>query len=210
MSTILDSLKEQLSLFVKDKMRSFSGNDLIEVFHDFDGNLDNYAYGEDRQPLGYKIGKTGEIEKDRLQYIRKKIMPLSEQDIINFIEHLLNNILDKTKIKGKTKEFFEKFQPILIKEFQWSIEKTDDSKYFVDAEFIEDKPEVDLSLEQIKESIIKSLDDAKLLIWVAMCWLTDIDILRKLWSKAQEGLDIQIIIYDDKENKNGNKMVILY
>lgn len=54
--------------------------------------------------------------------------------------------------------------------------------------------------ENIKEFISTELNKAKYLIWVAVAWFTDRDLANLLYTKAKQGLSIQIIVNDDKIN----------
>lgn len=70
----------------------------------------------------------------------------------------------------------------------------------------EEQPEiheitVDAYLRNIQPEIIKQLELAKFLIWVAVAWFTDKKLFNKLVEKKQQGLVIQLIIDDDEINK---------
>ena len=48
--------------------------------------------------------------------------------------------------------------------------------------------------ENIKKLLIQEIESAKFLIWIAVSWFTDRDLANKLYSKSQQGVNIQIII----------------
>jgi len=65
----------------------------------------------------------------------------------------------------------------------------------------EPAPELTVIFEEQKKKIIQELSDAKFVIWIAVAWFTLDDIYQLLVQKAQEGLDVRIIISKDEINK---------
>lgn len=66
---------------------------------------------------------------------------------------------------------------------------------------IEPIKEHNVYFNEIKDTIIQGIRNAKYLIWVAVAWFTDRDILEELRARKIHGLDIKIIISDDQGNK---------
>lgn len=64
--------------------------------------------------------------------------------------------------------------------------------------FDSDSLELISKFENIKEFITTELSSAKYIIGVAVAWLTDRDLANLLYTKAKQGLNIQIILNDDK------------
>jgi len=54
--------------------------------------------------------------------------------------------------------------------------------------------------DNIEEFIEAELNKAKNIIWVAVAWFTDRDLANLLYTKVKQGLNIQIILNDDKIN----------
>lgn len=61
--------------------------------------------------------------------------------------------------------------------------------------------EHDVLFDQIKETIIQGIRSADYLIWIAVAWFTDADILRELQSRKKAGVSIRIITSDEKSNQ---------
>lgn len=60
--------------------------------------------------------------------------------------------------------------------------------------------EHDVIFNEIQDTIIQGIRSAKYIIWIAVAWFTDIDIFEELVQKQLEGIDIKVIISDDKGN----------
>ncbi|SHK92755.1 PLD-like domain-containing protein [Reichenbachiella agariperforans] len=54
--------------------------------------------------------------------------------------------------------------------------------------------------DKIQDLIIQEITDAKYTIWIAVAWFTNADIANALFLKKKEGLNVQIILNDDKIN----------
>lgn len=54
--------------------------------------------------------------------------------------------------------------------------------------------------DDIRELIKSEINKSKFLIWVAVAWLTDRDLANLLYLKSKEGINVQIILNDDKIN----------
>lgn len=57
-----------------------------------------------------------------------------------------------------------------------------------------------LTFEDIRDDILSNLKEAKYFIWVAMAWITNLEIIEVINSKAEEGINVQLIINDDEIN----------
>lgn len=63
-------------------------------------------------------------------------------------------------------------------------------------------PIVEAHFEENRAKIIEEIRKAKFMIWLAVAWLTDTELLRELRKKKLEGLNIQIVTQDDAINAN--------
>jgi len=68
-----------------------------------------------------------------------------------------------------------------------------------------DPLKLEAKFENIQQQIIEEIDKAEFLIWIAVAWFTDKKIARKLYSKKKQGVDIKIIVINDKINNNAGK-----
>jgi hypothetical protein len=62
--------------------------------------------------------------------------------------------------------------------------------------------------EENRTKIIEEIRKAKFLIWVAVAWLTDKELLTELRKKKEEGLNIQIVTQDDNINAGLKESVL--
>ncbi len=70
----------------------------------------------------------------------------------------------------------------------------------------EDRISVDTHFQGNQDTIIKEIESAKFLIWVAVAWFTDPVLFEKLSCKRKQGVNVQLIIIDDDiNNKSGLK-----
>lgn len=63
-----------------------------------------------------------------------------------------------------------------------------------------DKLGVITEFDNIKKSISSEIEKANFTIWIAVAWFTDTDLANLLYKKSQQGLNIQILLNDDKIN----------
>lgn len=64
-----------------------------------------------------------------------------------------------------------------------------------------DTVEHDVVFDEIKETIIQGIRDAKYIIWAAVAWITDREIFNELVAKKKAGVNIRIITSDEESNK---------
>lgn len=60
--------------------------------------------------------------------------------------------------------------------------------------------EHDVHFSEIQKVLIQGIRDAKYLIWAAVAWFTNEHIFKELLKKKEQGLDIRLIISDEKAN----------
>lgn len=66
---------------------------------------------------------------------------------------------------------------------------------------IEEIKKHEIYFEKIKSEVLQSIRNAKYIIWVAVAWFTDKDILMELRKKKEMGLDIRIIVSEESQNE---------
>lgn len=60
--------------------------------------------------------------------------------------------------------------------------------------------EHDLKFNEIKETLIQGIRNAKYIIWMAVAWFTDEDLYHELLEKKTQRVNIRIITSDEKSN----------
>lgn len=119
---------------------------------------------------GLAAGNTEEAFKSKRDYVYKRISHLDNLQILELGIKILGKYPD-SKLDELIAKFFNSDSLGLISEF-----------------------------ENIKDFIIKELDKANFLIWIAVAWFTDRDLANLLYKKAKQGVNIQIVLNDDKIN----------
>lgn len=61
--------------------------------------------------------------------------------------------------------------------------------------------EYDVVFDNIKQTIIQGIRDAKYVIWVAVAWFTNKEIFDELRKRKEDGISIRVITIGDKSNK---------
>jgi phosphatidylserine/phosphatidylglycerophosphate/cardiolipin synthase-like enzyme len=61
---------------------------------------------------------------------------------------------------------------------------------------------VQTAFENIQSRILEQLDQAKFSIWASVAWFTDRILFEKLIEKAEQGVNVQLVINNDETNAN--------
>lgn len=61
--------------------------------------------------------------------------------------------------------------------------------------------EYDVVFDEIKDTIIQGIREAKYTIWIAVAWFTDKEIFEELILRQNEGIDIRVITSDEPTNR---------
>lgn len=64
-----------------------------------------------------------------------------------------------------------------------------------------DYKEYDVDFNEIKDTIIQGIRGAKYIIWAAVAWITDKDIISELEFKKDAGVNVRIITSNEESNK---------
>ena len=119
---------------------------------------------------GLKEGTIGEAFKSKHNYVYSRTAHLSPDETLNLAE----------KLRGKYPERE-------LDELLNAIQNGDDLNLIS-------------KFEDIREVIKTEINKAQFLIWVAVAWFTDKELANILYSKSKEGINVQIIINNDKIN----------
>ena len=176
-------------IFGKDGVaKNRSSKQLVDLFNKF-GCRDVLIDG--KLP---KINPKKEFNTTRTEYTRNRLEKLlGTNELRELLVFVLNDQEDV--------DLQETFNEILIPE-KFEVVEINDQKTIL-GDIIKKKEEIknEAAFNDIQNKIIVALDKARVSILLAMAWFTN-DILRdKLKEKLDEGLKIEIIIYDDGVNK---------
>lgn len=127
------------------------------------------------QSLGLEKGEKEEAYGSKRLYIRKRLIPLKSPEMLIFLQKLRKQYPES--------EFSEKIEKLL---------ETNSLK-------------ITNNFDEILKLISDELKKAKYTIWVAVAWFTNRELLKILYDKQNQGINVQIIIDDNDINKNAFK-----
>ncbi len=170
LQTVIDYISDTDNLRERVSISPKEANELSEVI--IDNLAQESAINLSMICTGYCLekGTTEEAFRSKRNYIYKRISHLDNLQILEL----------GRKMAGK---YPESQLDVLI------------SKYFDS-----DKLGLISEFENIKDFISEEINKAKYIVWVAVAWFTDRDLANLLYKKAKQGLNIQIVLNDDKIN----------
>lgn len=178
-------LISQLAKYVlgNDSLPYRTASQLLELFNEYGG----YDYlPSEGLPM---------MPNSHLRYAREtKMKEMNETDgLRQMLESVINQIKNNNEIKAIN---------ALLSQEGYSLEKEKEN-YVITGGVIDNTKPVQNSahFEQNEKVVLDALNNAKVFIRVAMAWFTNEKIKAKLLEKQKEGVDIDIVIYDDGVNK---------
>lgn len=182
-------LISQLAKYVlgNDSFPYRTGSQLVELFNEYGG----YDYlPSEGLPM---------IPNSHLKYARKSFVEakMKEMNGTDGLRQMLEYVINQIETSGDIKNI----NTILSKE-GFSVEKKEDDYVIIGGVIDNTKPvQNSAHFEQNEKAVLDALDNAKISIRVAMAWFTNEKIKIKLLEKQKEGVDVDIVIYDDGINK---------
>jgi len=181
--------------------------DSIKEFISGDNELTPYLTGPKILKLFGEVGIRDIYDggmpqnESRNGYIFSKLKEINGKKEVVKIFEILFDPRHFAKDKTKNLKFaVEKFN-ILIQQDGYRLELIE-GQYKIIGSDIPENIEIEIHFEEIQSKIIEQINNAKFCIWIAVAWFTDKDILRLLYKKKQEGLNIRIVVIDDKINRD--------
>lgn len=164
-----------------------SGRDLVSLFNAF-GFRDVYRDG---LPLNPKTGQNF----SRKQYVEDRLLQLSGNNNMRLLlERVLNEALDKALVSNSISD--------QIKEDGFDVIENN-GVYSIQGGVVDRRPPVqnEAHFNDIQNRIVTALDNARVSIRVVMAWFTNDVLFNKLVEKNNQGIDVQLLIYDDGVNR---------
>jgi len=170
LQTVIDYLNDTDNLKERVSISSIEANELSEVII---GNLvQESANNLTMICTGYGLeeGSNEEAFKSKRDYVYKRISHLDNSQIFELGKKMAGKY-PESKLDDLIKKYFDSDTLGLISEFV-----------------------------NIKAFISEELNRATYIIWIAVAWFTDKDLANLLYKKAKQGVNIQIVLNDDKIN----------
>lgn len=170
---------------------SRSGPELVKLFNKF-GARDIYNYDNGGLP---EIGKNNGKRPSRKQYVEARLKDFSSK---SELRDLLSQVINDLQ-KGDTT--IDDLNTILNPE-KFSIVQTGETFILQGGVVDRRKPVINQAhFQDIQNKILHALDNAKVSIRLAIAWFTNETLFNKLKEKYNEGVEVEIAIYDDGVNK---------
>lgn len=170
LQTVIDYVRDTDNLRELVSISSREANELSEVIID---NLSQESANNLAMiciGYGLEAGSTEEAFKSKRNYIYKRISHLDNLQILELGKKMAGKY-PESKLDALISQYFDSDKLGLISEF-----------------------------ENIKDFISGEINKAKYIIWIAVAWFTDRDLANLLYKKSKQGLNIQIVMNDDKIN----------
>lgn len=186
---------QQLTPFVTGDNRVSlyrKGAELVALFNKY-GQRDVYEFDNGGLP---KLSNDSHRNPSRTEYTKDRLRKLSGTDHIRpLLEEVLNDSPNKDDCVRKMKSILEPER--------FTIQEAD-GKYIIIGGMVVRNNDVrnDAAFQDIQTRILAELDKAQVSITLAMAWFTNQVLADKLKEKLEQGLNIEIIIYDDGVNAN--------
>ena len=167
------------------------GSELTKLFNSY-GFRDIYDFNKGGLPK-LSDNKNG-MNTSRSDYTKDRLTKLSgKYELQNLLEDIINTA-------ENTEKCAEEINSIISPE-NYSIEKIN-GKYTILGSKILKNQEIknDARFINIQNDIIKELDNAQVSISLAMAWFTNKTLLEKLKEKQEQGIKVEIVIFDDGVN----------
>ncbi|MEX0981363.1 MAG: phospholipase D-like domain-containing protein [Bacteroidales bacterium] len=173
-----------------DHTPSRSGRELVKLFNSY-GCRD--VYDENGLPQNPKM-KNGQ-RFSRKQFVNNRLKQIAES---GNARELIEQVIGESDNPDNCAESID----AIIKEEGYAVDKKE-NKYSIIGGVINKMTPVrnEAHFNEIQTIILSVLDEAKVSINAAVAWITNDLILKKLEEKQNEGVDVQVAIYDDGINK---------
>lgn len=169
-----------------------SGSDLVSLFNKY--GLRDFYDPQNGLPL-LAPGQTMKTSRknytfDRLKKINKTVN----------LKKIIEDVINQEGVQN-SQQVVENINVLLIKE-GYILELVGGKYEIIGAEDDEEIEEVAVTFDDIQAQILTELDKAKYQVYVAVAWFTNDVLYQKLIELKQKGVNIQVVIVDDKLNQD--------
>lgn len=187
----IDSIKEFIS-GDNGLTPGLSGPNILKLFNKI-GFKDVYKWGDGGMPNNLS----------RNAYVNEKLNEINgTKEIVQLLEIVFDPRHFANDIKKDIKVAVDTINPLLQQD-GYRLEEID-GRYKIIGADLPDNIEVEVHFEDIQNQILEQIKSAKYSIWVAVAWFTDPILMRALYDKKTEGINIRVVVLDDDINtKNG-------
>lgn len=165
------------------------GSELIDFFNSY-GYRDVYDFSKGGLP---KLSSNN-MNTSRSDYTKDRLSKLSgKPELQTLLEDIVNSSDNAERLAEKINE--------IISPDNFNIEKINNEYIILGCKKVKKPdPKNDARFKDIQSSIIKELDNAQVSISLAMAWFTNKTLLEKLKEKQEQGIKVEIVVFDDGVN----------
>lgn len=167
-----------------------SGPNILKLFNKV-GFKDVYKFKDGGMPKSLS----------RNDYVLEKLYEINgTKEMVNLLEIVFDPrhfAIDNSKV---IKESVDKMNP-LIQQDGYRLEDID-GRYKIIGADLPEEIEVEIHFEDIQNQIIEQIRNAKFSIWIAVAWFTDKVLMRELFNKQKQGINVRLVVLNDDINKN--------
>lgn len=165
-----------------------SGPKIIKLFN-LIGFKDVYKFGDGGMPNNLS----------RNDYVLEKLYEINGQKLlIQLLELVFDPRHFSQDITKDIKIAVDKINPLLLQD-GYRLEEID-GKYKVIGADLPDEIEVEVHFEDIEAQIVQQIRAAKYSIWVAVAWFTNKTLMREIYEKKKQGVNVRVVVLDDEIN----------
>lgn len=183
------SISQLVPFVVGDNHEPYrSASQLLMLFNEYGG----FDYLPSK---GFPIMPNSHLKYSRKTFAEQKMAEINDTDKLRrLLEYVINSSKNPSAINTIKQ---------IISHDGYSIEENDNTCVIV-GDLVDNCQPVatEAYFLNLEKQVLDTLDKARVSIWVAMAWFTNENIKNKLISKKREGVDVDIVIYDDVVNHN--------
>ncbi|NQX85137.1 MAG: hypothetical protein HRT67_04430 [Flavobacteriaceae bacterium] len=166
-----------------------SGPNILKLFNQV-GFKDVYKYQDGGMPN----------QLSRNQYVLEKLYEINgTKELIKLFEIVFD---PRHFAKDNSKNIGDAIDKLnlLINQDGYRLEEID-GKYKIIGADLPEEVEIEIHFEEIQAQLIEQIRSAKFSIWIAVAWFTDKVLMRELYNKSLEGVNIRLVVLKDEINR---------
>ncbi len=135
----------------------------------------------------------------RKQYAEKRLNEINDTyQLTRLIEKVVQPVHFELYGATYSKSSVDAISQILLHDGYKLLET--EGVFKVEGDAAPDEVKAQVHFEEIQGRILEQINSAKYLIWVAVAWFTDRVIMKALYDKQKQGVNVQIVIFEDDIN----------
>jgi phosphatidylserine/phosphatidylglycerophosphate/cardiolipin synthase-like enzyme len=165
-----------------------SGENILKLFN-LIGFKDVYKYSDGGMPNNLS----------RNAYVLEKLYEINgTKEMIKLLQIVFDPRHFAKDTSKDIKQAIEQINPLLEQD-GYRLEEFEGKHKIIGAD-LPDNIEVEVHFEDIEAQIVEQIRSAKFSIWIAVAWFTSKTLMREIYNRKQEGLNVRLLVLDDEIN----------